>query len=118
MGLLGGGIAMAKAAGRDIAANFVVAALAALLVLLGLGFLVAAAYIALADHFGSVIACVLMGAAFLALAALLVAVRFAGTRPAVALPAPPPPTPVDPLAQMTFEIGYGIGRALFGRRRD
>ena len=120
MGLLRAGIEMAKAAGRDMAINLVVALIAAGLAVLGAGFLVAAGYLALAAHFGSLNACVLMGAAFLALAALLVAIRFAGGRTPAPLAAPvrPPPPPIEPLAQTAFEIGYGIGRAIFGRRRD
>ena len=118
MGLLRGGIEMAKAAGRNVAINLVVALIAASLALLGTGFLVAAGFLALAAHFGSLIACVLMGAGFLALAALLVAVRFAGSNSAVPLAAPLPPPPIEPLAQTAFEIGYGIGRAFFSRRRD
>ena len=77
MALLRGGIALAKAAGREMAINFAVLSLAAGLALLGGGFLVTAGYLALAAHYGSIIACVLMGAGLLALAALLVAIRFA-----------------------------------------
>ena len=119
MALLRGGIALAKAAGREMAINFAVLSLAAGLALLGGGFLVAAGYLALAVHYGSIIACVLMGAGLLAMAALLIAIRFARSKPvAPRTAAPPPPPPIEPMAQTAFEIGYGIGRALFGRRRD
>jgi len=119
MALLRGSIALAKAAGRDIAMNFAVLSLAAGFAVLGGGFLVAAGYLALASHYGSIIACVLMGAGLVALAALLVAIRFARSNTGAPLvAAPPPPQPIAPLAQTAFEIGYGVGRAMFGRRRD
>jgi hypothetical protein len=117
-----GGIERAKAAGRDAAVSLVVGLLAAGFAVLGLGFLVAAGYVALAAQFGSVIACLILGAAFLALAALIVAVRFAGTGnrppPQAAAAATPPPPSVDPVAQMAFEITYGLARAYFSRRRN
>ena len=118
MALLRGGIALAKAAGREMAINFAVLSLAAGLALLGGGFLVTAGYLALAAHYGSIIACVLMGAGLVALAALLVAIRFARSNTSAPLAgAAPPPPPIEPLAQTAFEIGYGIGRAFFARRR-
>lgn len=115
-----GGIERAKAAGRDAAVSLVVALVAAGFAALGLGFLVAAGYVALAAEFGSLVACVIMGAAFLALAALIVAVRFAGSgnRVPPQAAAMPPPPPVDPVAQMAFEITYGLARAYFSRRRS
>lgn len=119
MALFRGSIALAKAAGREMAVNFAVLSLAAGLAAIGGGFLVAAGYLALAVHYGSIIACVLMGAGLLAVAALLVAIRFARSNTSAPLAAaPPPPPPTEPLAQTAFEIGYGIGRALFARRRD
>ena len=116
MALFRGSIALAKAAGREMAINFAVLSLAAGLAVLGGGFLVAAGYLALAVQYGSIIACGMMGAGLVDLAALLVAIRFARSNTSAPLAAAPPP-PIEPLAQTAFEIGYGIGRALFARRR-
>ena len=101
-----------------MAINFAVLSLAAGLAAIGGGFLVAAGYVALASHYGSLIACVLVGAGLLAVAALLVAIRFARSPSAVPLAKPAPPPPIEPLAQIAFEVGYGLGRAIFGRRRE
>jgi hypothetical protein len=120
MANLFGGIEKAKAAGRAAAGNMAAILVAAAFAAVGFGFLVAAAYIALAAEFGSLMASILIGAVFLALAALVIAIRFAG---AERTPPPqaadlPPPSGVDPLAQMVFEIAYGFARSALARRAE
>ena len=91
-------------------ADAAVFCLTMLLTLLGVGCLCAAGFVVLQRYVGLEWALTIFGLIFLILAGFLRLIR--PIRPAPA----PVPTP-DPLTQLVFDLGVGLGRALF-RRRD
>lgn len=91
-------------------ADAAVYGIAAVLALVGFGFLCAAAFVILQRHVGLEAALTVFGLIFLVLAALVRLMR-------PVRPTPPPAPAPDPATQLLFDLGVSLGRALTGRRR-
>ncbi|SMY09115.1 hypothetical protein [Flavimaricola marinus] len=112
----------ARVALRDVLARLMLATLGVLMVIAGVGFCIAAGFIALSDALGPIWASVLLGAGSLIVGALLLAFanRRAGSREPVA---PPPPKeaeqhPVDPATLAVFTAAFVAGRYVAGKKRE
>lgn len=103
-----------RAAGRAALIDAAVLSLAAVLILTGGGFWLAAGFVMVQRIFGLEAALLLCGLALvvLALGVLVLRLFLRPTRPAP-LAAPPP----DPLPQLAFDLFFMIGKA-WPRRRD
>ncbi|MDP0927846.1 phage holin family protein [Paracoccus onubensis] len=88
--------------------------------IIGLAFLTAAAWIALADRYDTLVAALVLGCVYVALSAVLLAILAmrGSRRPASRPPAPPPRPASDPLALVeAFFSGFEAARRKRGPRR-
>ncbi|MGV8988889.1 MAG: hypothetical protein ACOH2H_21775 [Cypionkella sp.] len=95
---------------RSVLIDVAILSLSATLIVTGGGFLIAAGFWQLRQLWGEEAALVVMGLGLFALACLILLIRSATRKPA--------PPPVDPMAQIVFDLCFSLGQALTRRRKD
>lgn len=90
---------------KRIATAATLGLISGLCLLIGLAFMTVAAWIALAEHYDTLVAALVLGCAYIALSAVLVAILASRGRRPTPKPAPPPRPASDPLALVEAFLG-------------